>query len=243
MIHNEYREPEIYHAEYGKYEGDLSFFLNIKTSGSALDLACGTGRIARSLATQGLDVTGVDSNKAMINFAKNLKPTLPISYIKADLRSFSLNRKFDLITLAGNSFQALLKQNDQIDFLNCLKSHLKPDGVFAFNTRTPMAETLNTTSDFVFWHSFIDLSGTKVKVYGKQKYDKKLKIMTFFTKRVWPNHEKITRVKLKFTHPDEIFSILKKRGLEVDEVYSSSDKYPFHENSKELYALCSHHYP
>jgi 2-polyprenyl-3-methyl-5-hydroxy-6-metoxy-1,4-benzoquinol methylase len=101
----EYDAPYVYEAEYGQYKGDFDLFLNLIDKGSVLDLACGTGRLAIPLAQKGLEVVGLDASVPMLELARHKSADLPIQWIQGDIRDFQLNQTFDLIIMAGNSFQ------------------------------------------------------------------------------------------------------------------------------------------
>ncbi len=66
----------------------------------------------------------------MIDYAIKKSNGLNINYVHGDIRNFKLSTKFDLITMACNSFQALLNHKDQLDMLTCAKAHLKLNGIF-----------------------------------------------------------------------------------------------------------------
>ena len=65
-----------------------------------LDAGCGTGRIAVHLADLGYSVVGVDVDAGMLEVARTEAPGL--DWRQADLASFDLGRRFDLVLLAGN---------------------------------------------------------------------------------------------------------------------------------------------
>ncbi len=67
---------------------------------TVLDAGCGTGRVARELARQGIDVVGVDVDRSMIETAQRLAPEL--EWVTADLTTLDLGRRFDLVVMAGN---------------------------------------------------------------------------------------------------------------------------------------------
>lgn len=239
MSKSEYQSPEVYDAEYGSYTDDFKFFVGLKNHGNALDLACGTGRLTIALAKSGVQCVGLDSSPEMLDLAREKSKGLGIDYLEEDIRKFSLGQKFDLITLTGNSFQALLTEPDQKSMLACVKNHLKAGGVFAFNTRVPHKDELCTVDDFVFWHSFTDNNGKTVDVYGKQSYDKPNQIVTYTTKRIWPNRESLTTIGLKFTAALDIFAMLESIGLKILNTYGDFSKTPFTEKSKNLIAICT----
>jgi len=67
--------------------------------GRALDVACGEGRNAIWLATQGWDVTGVDFSPVAIEKARRLSQTAGVSpkFVAADLSAWEPADSFDLI--------------------------------------------------------------------------------------------------------------------------------------------------
>lgn len=236
---DEYSSPEIYDAEYGGYIDDFNIFLNLKTQGVALDLACGTGRITIPLSKTGLKVIGIDANISMIERASKKSQGLPISYLRSDIRDFYLAQKFDLITMAGNSFQALLTAADQREMLKSVKEHLKEDGLFIFNTRNLQKEKLNTIHNFEYWHDFQDSRViAPVRVFGKQLYNPENQIMNYTTKRVWPSYETVSEIKLRFTSYIELIKQLENSGFEIIEICGNVDKTPYHSTSPSIISLC-----
>ena len=67
--------------------------------GRVLELACGTGRIALSLAEAGLHVTGVDRSEAMLTIARRKLASLPASVqerltlVNQDMSALNLGRR------------------------------------------------------------------------------------------------------------------------------------------------------
>ncbi len=184
---NEYDSPEVYEAEYGQCDKDIAFFLQHASGKTALDLACGTGRLTIPLAKKGFLVIALDASDAMLAFARKKTEVLPIQWVKGDMREFVFPQTFDLITLTGNSFQALLSEEDQLRMLVCVNKNLTPGGRFVFNARNPQADDFYTTSEFSFWHTFQDATGETLEVYGRQEADQPL--ITYHTKRVWKDRE------------------------------------------------------
>lgn len=240
MINNleEYEDALVYEAEYSHYSSDFNLFLNLKTQGSALDLACGTGRLTIPLAERGFGATGLDASLSMLELARKKSQNLSIKWIQGDFREFDLHQKFDLIIIAGNSFQALLTDEDQIRMLDCVKNHLKSKGAFAFNTRNPNWDDLKATNGFEHWHDFQDLEDKTVHVYGKQDYNENSQIVTYVTKRVWPTHKTVKTIQLRFTPYHKLMEILDNAGFSVINVYGNFEQTPFSTNSPSIIPVC-----
>lgn len=74
-----------------------------KTAKSVLDLGCGTGTLATSLARHH-QVTGVDPARAMLEVARQRMDGDKVHWVEADARHLSLEQRFDLVLLTGHSF-------------------------------------------------------------------------------------------------------------------------------------------
>ena len=105
-ITQEYQHPGLYDCEYGNFTKDFDIFSSYINSGGVLDLACGTGRLTIELAKRGLECVGIDKSASMLSMAQAKSKALgfDIFYLQEDIRKFQLEQKFDLITMAGNSF-------------------------------------------------------------------------------------------------------------------------------------------
>lgn len=240
-ITQEYSLPEIYECEYGGYTGDFDIFCNTITQGVALDIACGTGRITTKLAEIGLTATGIDASDAMLAYAKEKARSrgLDITYLNLDMINFNLDKKFDLITMAGNSFQALLTEEDQIQCLTAIVSHMHDDSLFIMNTRNTTNDEMRTTDHFEHWHDFADDKNQTVKVYGMQSFDPKTNIVKYTTKRLGQSFEAVSEITLKFTNYSDLSEILKQCGLVVLEVFGNFKRQHFDTlTSKEIILLC-----
>ena len=239
MIGNleEYMDPDLYDAENDSFKDDFNVFVGLKHYGSALDLACGTGRLTIALAKSGLCCVGIDASDPMLGHARTKSEGFDISYQQGDMRDFQLNQKFDLITMAGNAFQALLTDDDQGRLLLCVRAHLNPDGVFAFNTRNLIPDEMRATT-YEFWHDFTDPKGQLVKVCWKQIYNPSKDTVCYTTKRVWPGAETITNIELRFTSLEALEKKLEALGFEVLNLYGDFHKNPYSVMSESIILVC-----
>ncbi len=237
----EYSSPLIYESEYGSYTDDFDIFCGTVQSGEALDIACGTGRITLRLAEIGLKCTGIDSSDPMLKLAqeKAKHRGFDITYLNLDMCNFNLNKKFDLLTMAGNSFQALLTEKDQFDCLSSIASHMHDKSLFIMNTRNTTDDEMRDAPQFEHWHDFIDDKNQLVKVYGMQIFDPKTNIVKYTTKRLWKSFETLTEIELKFTNFSELSKVLRQSGLEILETYGDFMKAPFDSlKSKDIILIC-----
>jgi 2-polyprenyl-3-methyl-5-hydroxy-6-metoxy-1,4-benzoquinol methylase len=110
-------------------------YFNLQPGNKVLDLMCGYGRHAISLAKKGINVTAVDNLNEYINEIKETaaKGNLPVTPIKADVIKYEAEEIFDLALCMGNSL-CFFDRSDTIKLLKMIGSHLKPGGHFLINT-------------------------------------------------------------------------------------------------------------
>lgn len=92
---------------------------------AVLDAGCGTGRVAIELAQRGIDVAGLDSDPAMLETARGKAPD--IEWWLADLATFDVDRRFDLIVAAGN-VMIFLEPGTEARVIARTAGHLAPGG-------------------------------------------------------------------------------------------------------------------
>lgn len=125
------------------YLPDLSLVLDVLrvTGGPVLDLACGTGRIAIALAREGYDVVGVDFNRGFVEHARAQAERLGseitgrVRFEVGDARNFSRSERFGLVVMMDQAFKYLLRHDDHLDCLQCVRDHLRDDGRFLVEHR------------------------------------------------------------------------------------------------------------
>lgn len=111
------------------------------TGGPVLELACGTGRLLCELATEGFSVTGIDLSQTMLDIAEKnvgkLQSTIQehTRLVREDMSNFSLEERFGLIYIAGNSFRELTDPEQRLRCLRCVARHLRSDSVFLTTER------------------------------------------------------------------------------------------------------------
>ncbi len=139
-----YRDPalaDFYDIENG-WAADMAFCANLAEGrGTLLDLGCGTGELAATLAMRnGMDAVGVDPARAMLDVASARPGGDQVRWIEGDARSVRIDRRFDLIVLTGHAFQVFLTAEDRAQVLKTIAAHLSPDGLFIFDSRNPDAK-------------------------------------------------------------------------------------------------------
>jgi SAM-dependent methyltransferase len=122
--------------------GDVAFYLELvrETGGPVLELGCGTGRTLIPIARAGIECVGLDASPAMLRVLREKAPEIEV--VEGDMRSFDLARRFRVITMPFRGLSHLLDVDAQLGCLACVKRHLTPDGVFAFDVFDPKLDVL-----------------------------------------------------------------------------------------------------
>jgi 2-polyprenyl-3-methyl-5-hydroxy-6-metoxy-1,4-benzoquinol methylase len=97
-----------------------------KESWQLLDAGCGTGRISIELARRGIQIVGVDLDKAMLAQARHKAPQLDWRW--GDLATIDLDKLFDCIVMPGN-VMVFLTPGTETAVLHNLTRHLKNNGL------------------------------------------------------------------------------------------------------------------
>ncbi len=97
---------------------------------SILELACGTGEIVKPLAKK-YEVWGLDQSKEMVEIAK--KKVRKGNFFQADMRSFALDKKFDVVLCIFDSINHLHKASDWKKVFKKADEHLNKNGLFIFD--------------------------------------------------------------------------------------------------------------
>lgn len=105
---------------------------------SHLDIACGTGALSIKMTSEGIHSEALDYSSEMITIARNNAESanLDIKFYHADMRSFILNNKYDLITCTYDSINHLLSLEEWMQTFSSVKSHLNDSGIFVFDVNT-----------------------------------------------------------------------------------------------------------
>ena len=142
----DYVQPEVYDLYYSWVTEDIPFYLSRarEAGGPVLEAACGTGRVLLPILAAGVDIDGFDLHPGMLEVLKRkaaergLAPRVSI----ADMRDFTMPRRYALVTIPFRAFQHLLTTADQVAALRCMREHLDPGGSLVFNVFFPSFEKL-----------------------------------------------------------------------------------------------------
>jgi SAM-dependent methyltransferase len=86
-----------------------------------------------------VEIDGLDRSPAMLERLRAKASALGLEprVTAADMRDFTLPRRYDLVTIPFRSFMHLLSSDDQIRALRCVREHLLPGGRLVMNVFYP----------------------------------------------------------------------------------------------------------
>ncbi|MHC5036806.1 MAG: class I SAM-dependent methyltransferase, partial [Planctomycetota bacterium] len=236
--------------------GDEEFWPHVaeKTKGTILELGCGTGRVTFPLAALGYEITGLDNSEPMLAKARGRLATQSpdvkgkVMLCKEDMADFSLDAKFDLVAIPFRGFQHLLTPERQVSCLECVRNHLKENGLFVVTLFNPdvhiLAQSENTGRRFDMLRNDPETGNTIVR-YVRTQHDHLAQQIhgTFIYEKVDPEGKVISTeidvYKLRWTWRWEMEYLLRLCGFHIEALYGNYHRVPFPGASRELIFLCT----
>jgi SAM-dependent methyltransferase len=186
-------------------------------AGSVLDLGCGTGELAVSLAA-GRRVVGADPAAAMLDVARHRPGGDKVRWVEAGAEALRLGETFDLIVLTGHAFQVFLTDDNLSAVLKTIAIHLAPSGKFIFDTRNP---------DYRMWETWTPEQSTRtithplhgaVKAWNDVHFDDATSIATYETFYEIPALGRTLSAtsQIRFIGKDCLSALIEDAGLRVE---------------------------
>jgi SAM-dependent methyltransferase len=223
---------------------DIGFYLEIaqQCKGKVLELGCGTGRILLLVARAGMQIAGIDRSDKMLFICREKLSREPeninssVKLFNADMRSFELQQKFDLVIIPFRAFQHLLMVEDQISCLKCVHKHLNEGGKLVLDLFNPSLERLvddKYLGEVDEEPEFIMPDGRKVvrrnKYLGRDLENQILSIQfIFYIAHPDGGKERFTEnAQMRYLFRFEAEHLLERCGFKVNAVYGDLNRTPF----------------
>ena len=109
------------------------------STGSVLDLACGSGSLSLELAARGCEVVGVDGSADMLAIAreKAQEEEADVLFLCQDMRALDLYGTVDTAVCMLDSLSHILHTEDLREIFRRLGLFIAPDGLLLFDVNTP----------------------------------------------------------------------------------------------------------
>ncbi len=121
-------------AECGRYGADLPVWRALAgdVGREVLDLGCGSGRVALTLAGDGHRVTAVDCDAALLSALDERARALPVETVRCDIRALSFGRRrWPLVIVPMQTVQLLGGEAGRAQLFAGVRRHLEDDGELA----------------------------------------------------------------------------------------------------------------
>lgn len=220
-------------------DDDYRFYAALAASAgvsSAVDLGCGTGTLARMLASRAASVTGVDPDPEMLRVArsKDLQGRIDWRLGYSDVLD---PESAEFAVMSGHVAQVFVEDGAWLAALRDLHRALVPGGLLAFESRNPNARkweawtrelTLRTVETpegtIEFWHETAAVGLPRVS------YDT-------LTRNLRTGEATTNRDVLAFRDERTLRASLEHAGFNVDHVYGDWDRTPPASASPELIVI------
>jgi SAM-dependent methyltransferase len=141
---------ELYDHRVGHHREDIDLWLGLaeEAGGTALELACGTGRATLEMARRGRPVVGLERSPYMLEIARRHLAEEPAEVqartrlVEGDMAGFDLGETFGLIFIPARSFLILPTREAQRGCLLSCARHLRPGGLLAIDVFNPTLSRL-----------------------------------------------------------------------------------------------------
>lgn len=224
---------------------DLEFykkFMPKDKNSEILELCCGSGRLTIPLAKEGLKVTGVDNSKSMLQQAalKANNENVEITFIEADIRTFDLPNKYDLIFIPFNSIHHLYKNEDLFSTLKMVSKHLATDGLFILDCFNPnikyITEYGNKKAKIAEYQT---QDARNIVIEQTMNYESSSQVNRIewhhFINGIFHSTQNLD---MRMYFPQELDAYLLWHGFEIIHKFGSFDEKEFDNNSEKQIIIC-----
>ncbi|HVP14380.1 MAG TPA: class I SAM-dependent methyltransferase, partial [Terriglobales bacterium] len=143
--------PELYDAAYAWAKDDIEFYVAQARAagGPVLEVGCGTGRVYLPMLRAGADVDGFDLSRGMLEQLRRKAAALGLEprVRQADMRDFTMPRRYALIVIPFRAFLHNLTTEDQLRTLRACREHLESGGRLVLDLFHPTFERLIEPAD------------------------------------------------------------------------------------------------
>jgi ubiquinone/menaquinone biosynthesis C-methylase UbiE len=239
-----YDDAEFYEQEFAHRDHEIQFYLKQarRAGGPVLEVACGTGRLTLPIARAGLDATGLDVSRPMLEIARRKAAAehLPITWVEQDCRCIALDRRFTLVFSATNAMQHLHDLDSVNGFLTSARMALERNGTLILDVFNPNPAKLARTAATRYLHkTIVTAAGDALRVEAVSEYHPAEQILSFSLFYLRNGKEVRTkRVNMRCFFPEELLAICRFNRLEVLQRHGDYDKTPFANNSPKQILLC-----
>jgi SAM-dependent methyltransferase len=223
---------------------DVAFYraLARDAEGPVLELGCGTGRALLPIAGDGIACVGLDASPEMLGALRAKQPPPNLRLVCAPMQRFDLGERFGLIFSAFRAFQHLDTVEDQLATLSCVRRHLEPGGLLAFDVFHARLERIARLEEPEFEELRFPCAGEEVVRYTSIRRDlgRQVQRVRFRFERRCGGEvvgNDFAELDMRWFHRFEIEHLVARAGFELVALYGDFDRSPFAGASPSIIAV------
>jgi SAM-dependent methyltransferase len=204
----------------------VDFLADLAGDGAALELGIGTGRIALPLSRRGVRVHGIDLSPDMVAELRK-KPrgdTMPVTI--GDFATTRVEGRFKLAYLLRNTITNLTSQDEQVSCFQNVAGHLEPGGCFVIEVFVPELRRLPPGE------KYLPFTVTP-RHLGFDEYDPSRQALVSHHYWVSDGELETFSAPFRYVWPSELDLMARIAGMTLRERWSSWDRQPFTNDSRE----------
>ena len=217
---------------------DFRFYLPLVMSAKAvLDVGCGTGALLKWARESGHTgrLVGLDPARGMLDVARTRSD---VEWILADPTTVAWDREFDVAVMTGHAFQQLIDDEEIRASLAAVHASLARGGVFAFETRNPLAR------EWERWTperqvEFVAADGAAASFHAEVETPAAGDVVRFtvtYASDRWDRPESSLST-LRFLGTDALSAFLTDAGFVIQEQFGDWDRSEFVDGSPEIITI------
>jgi SAM-dependent methyltransferase len=240
---------DLYDWVYAWKRDDIPFYIEEarKSGGPVLELGCGTGRVAIPIARAGIEIVGFDSSTKMLQVARRKAKASgrikgKLTWVRGDMRTLSMSRKFALVIIPYRGFLSLLSVDEQRHCLEGIKDNLLPGGKLVFDIFVPDLDTMTegSTAAVHSWDVSHPETGHRLVVWDQSRFDNHNQVIDvrMIIEELDGTGEMVRKLyrdfQLRYIHRYEAYHLLELCGFHVIDLFGDFDLQPLDEISTDM---------
>jgi SAM-dependent methyltransferase len=201
----------------------VDFLAEVAGDGRALELAIGTGRVARPLSERGVPVDGIELSPAMVDQLRRRPGGEQLRVEIGDMIAVDMGERYTLVFLVYNTIFNLLTADDQVRCFENAARHLEAEGAFVVETALPHAWIPPGQPDYVRTE-VVELDEVGFDV---ARYDPATQLLTENHVRIDAEGIRFAPIVCRLITPGEMDLMARLAGLTLDERFGSWRREPF----------------
>lgn len=210
------------------------------TTGTIVELGCGTGNITKELAHKGYSMIGIDNSPDMLSFAKAKQTDKDpdILYLLQDMRKLHLEKPVDAVISICDSLNYMLGASDLTTVFQAVHQCLCPMGIFIFDFK-PLYFYKEILSDHIFAEDRDDVSLIWENFFDEESHIHEYHLNIFKRKnKERSDFQKYQEIHKQYAYTlKEIRECVKASGLKWIAAYDAFTKKPPKRNSQRIYVI------